>query len=52
MGRPHLANIELERLEPTAYRGAARALPSGTLLGHENLDTLLTDATDAFRTGV
>lgn len=49
---PPLANIELEGLESTTYRGAARTLSSGALLGHENLDTLLTDATDALRTGV
>lgn len=49
---PPLANIELEGLESTTYRGAAGTLSSGALLGHENLDTLLTDATDALRTGV
>lgn len=49
---PGLANIELERLESTTYRRTARTLSSGALLGHENLDTLLTDATDAFRAGV
>lgn len=47
-----LADIELEGLETPTDSGAARALPSRALFGHENFDTSRTEATDAFRAGV
>lgn len=43
-----LFDIELERLEPPADGGTAGTLPSRSLLLHEDLDTRLAEAADAF----
>lgn len=42
-----LPNVELERLEAAAYRGASGAFPSRTLLADQDIYTRLTETANA-----
>lgn len=46
------SHFQLKGLEPSANRGTARALPTGAVLGHEDLDAGRAEAANAFRAGV
>ena len=45
------SDVELERLEPTANRRTAGALPPGPLLRHQDVDARRADAADALGAG-